>query len=294
MKITQINDQNLIYFEGLIGDLWDNRNQESLFVGLIDDENTAVSAAVFSFMGQNVSLNFIATDKRQRRKGYAAYLLKASMELMKTSMVYSLSAVIYVPGEFEISGDVLETDRPQIEGQEAIWGLLDKVGMKFYLTGMNRSVYRLGDIGIESAAEKPRGIKSGEELGEEELKCIREAELRTADQSGYLMMRDYVSPANKYGRYYFEDNELKAMVACSVFEDGVMLNSIYAAEGGMIYMDELYRAVTDAVRADFDDDAKVYIDAYGDRLKAYMTERIQARPLEVYTAYAAGIRIGGN
>lgn len=287
MVLTLINSQNVYFFDGLIGERYEARDKDELYLGVIDN-NVAVCAAAFTFFERRARLKYIATDPQKRRKGYAAFLLKSAMDYMKTSMVDTFDAVIFLPSnEWRMDADIATADYPKAEGpEEALLGLIESVGLKCQRLNLIRTVYSLEQIeGCLGTGLVSGNVKKLEELTAEEKQTIYEAEEDNAGSVAYINPAVYVSKRNKYGRFYVEEGSIKTMVSCRQFADGVLIDSIYAGPGGMAHIDELYLAILKAVKADYKKDTKVYIDTFGTKLIQYQQKRIPVKPKELLVTY---------
>lgn len=293
MKLTLINTQNIYYFEGLIGKYWQEDEMNRLFVGVIDDNNTAVCAAVFVFYGQIASLKFIATDPNHRRKGYATFLIRESLRLLGTSMAKSLNATVFVEkGDIQIQNNISQVDKVTIEGEEgAFLKLLESVGASIHAVNIQRSVYKLGDIEKQLSAKTDDNVKALNELSEHEKAKIVKIEEDNEDILGYINPNVYLSDKNIYGKFYVKDDDIKAMVACRKFVDGVLVDSIYAKSGELKQLVVLYKAVLQSVLPGCDKDTRVYIDTFGDKLQEYQQSILQCEPVETFIAYVASMDI---
>lgn len=293
MKLTLINSQNIYYFEGLIGKYWQEDEMNRLYVGVINEDNTAVCAAVFVFYGQIASLKFIATAPSYRRRGYASYLIKESIRLLGTSMALSLNSTVFVEkGDIKIKNNISLVDKVTIEGEEgAFLKLLESVGASIHAVNIQRSVYRLGDIEKQLSAATDDNVKALNELNEREQAKIVKIEEDNEELLGYINPDVYLSDKNVYGKFYVKDDDIKAMVACRKFVDGVLVDSIYAKAGELKRLEVLYKAVLQSVLQECDKDTKVYIDTFGDKLQEYQRGILKCEPAETFIAYVASMDI---
>lgn len=269
-KITRINDDNFLFFDGLLGNRYLDRNRDEMFVGLIDDDESAVSAAVFSVFEDGFTLRFIATDPDQTNKGYATELIEKTIESMTDSTFTFCQVAIYG----ELTGTELVVRR-----------ILEKNGFVEEELAVNRSVYRLIDLdGIKAKSlEKGVIIKSAQELGATEYLSLLELEKKYRGTAVYLDANAFLQ--DKYCICAVKDGKIEALAHGQMLTEEFLVDTVVGEGANLMYLPNLFKTMYDMAIQEYPEDTPVLIDSAGDKLYEYQVKLAGKEPEEKMTAH---------
>lgn len=269
-RLTKIDNDNFLFFDGLLEDRYYNRASDELFVGLIDDEDNAVTVAVFGVFEDGLTLRFIASDPEQAGKGYATELIQKTIELMHGSDFSFCQAVIY--GELS-------------ENETAVEKILLKNNFKKEDFPLVRSIYSLADFsGIKGkAADKAISIKPAAALSAAEYMNFLELEERYRDSGFYIKADKFVK--DKYCFCAVCDGVIEAFVHCEDLEDGLLIDAIYGEGKNLLLLPNLFEHIYREVIEDYSEETPVYIDTAGEKLFDYQLKLVGKEPKEKLQAY---------
>ena len=99
MIMTLIDDDNIRYFEAVIGERYSEKNENELYAGVIDDAGEAVAAGIFVDTPDGPEVDFIAVSDDRRRQGIGSFLLREMKTVCKKSGIGSMHATLFTEKE---------------------------------------------------------------------------------------------------------------------------------------------------------------------------------------------------
>ena len=101
-SLTLITEENIAAFRPAIGEEFDRREDDDLFVGVLDDARQAAAAAAFREEAGTLWLLRIADDEAHRGQGYAHFLMEEMKQRCKEGGIREIGTHLFLPeGEEE-------------------------------------------------------------------------------------------------------------------------------------------------------------------------------------------------
>lgn len=268
-KVTRINKENYLYFEGLLGDSFLNRKKDDMFVGLIDDEENAVSAAIFGVFQDGFTLRFIATDPDKTNMGYATELIKKTLESMKDSTFDFCQAVLF--GELEAE-------------ELAVQKILEKNDFICEDLPVYRSIYKLGDFSkLKSKSLEPGVVvKPASKLSSAEYYDLLEMGKKYSDTAVYIDAEGFAN--DKYCICAVKNGQIQALAHGREVDKEIFVDTVIAEGQNLLYLPILFQRMYEAVSEAFPEETTVYIDAAGEKLLEYQIKLVGLEPREKLSA----------
>ncbi len=250
MILTRIGDKNYEYFAALIDRFYDEAVQERFYIGVVDDDDIPVAAAVFEEAGDIMILRYIAVVKNRRREGIGRFLLDNMRGRIADSGVHTIMATFFAPeGEEDKMPSLLFFRSMGFEQDEEE-------------TGLRRSIYPLEEV-IESV--KMRGYKEYVRRPDELSAEVRES-LSSIDD---IDEDEIMGSTNRYGGVLIKNGRAKAAIAVTDMYKGVRISAI-ASDGDLAEnMKYLYAFAAARIAKEAPEKELLYIDTLGKKLMAY-------------------------
>lgn len=272
MQITIIAPENSMYFEGLLGKYWKEKEANDMCIGLIDDKGKAVCGAAFRVTMQQAQLLFIATDKAYRNRGYASMLLTKMKDHFQKKGLKQIRAMI-----------MQEKDSIE-EGH-----LLQKLGYVMRETDTRRLCYRLGDF--QSKVKQMPGdeyqMKKVSELTTGEIASFQELVEKQEGKRVYLETSLFLKQKDNYSLFLVRKEEIITVLHAAGFADGVLIDSVYMAEDKIWIAGALAGELKSLLDTNFTEDTNIYFDLYGERLEQFVRHLWKKEPKQMWTAQMA-------
>ena len=282
MIMTLIDDDNIRYYEAVVGDRYVKRTENELYAGVIDDDGEAVAAGIFVDTPDGLEVDFIAVADERRRQGIGSFLLCEIKDVCKESGVGSMHATL-----------LAERDEA---ASDALYHFLEKNGFEIGELDARRSVYDLREVlSLPPFAEAPLKsqylIKSVSELSEKEKEIICDMlDLKSIMTDPHRV----VSFENRHGGFLFEEDKIRALIVAETFRGAVHLVSLYGDGEGLKMFPYLFDHVKEAVRRDETEYDMLIIDTAGDKMASFedhFLENSGVRAIKQYHVYNAVLRL---
>ncbi len=213
--LTQITDENIRYFYGLLGPYWDSRNDSDAFIGGIDEDGDAVSACVLEGDGMDLIIRFIAVTPSRQREGIGS-------EFLTDILMYAFNQ------GFRSLGAVYFKDENEDNGWEEF---LKDCGFEVTDAGLTRNFFSFDEV--KSKLKKDEvglpdkyTIKRSSSLSTKETLELYDLEMTRDEKGGYFDAETVLSSDNRYGGVVFEDGKIAAAVSAIPFKDDLRLDTL--------------------------------------------------------------------
>ncbi len=259
MIVTTITGKNEKYFDSVIGPFWEQRTLNETYLGLIDDNDEAVGAAVLETDNKAMMIKYFGISDDKRGKGYGRYFLKEITDNINRIFVSHISCVIFVEENAEDNG---------------ILAFLEHCGFSLREIEGRRSIYELKEVleaapfgkgSLPQGVKFIRGAKADEKLRERIFGLAEEAD----DNGMYLDAEIMLSGENRYGGILIKQDEIRGMLSATPFLDGVRIVGMYAGNKALSEISYLFDYAAEAVRYENPIPEKLYIDTVGDKLMKF-------------------------
>jgi len=265
MKITRVTENNIEYFRGEIGEFYRKGDTKRLCLGLIDEKENAIGAAVLDLEPGDAMIRYFAIADKYRGKGYGKFFME--------EIVGALSPVIYTrlmfcefvndhEDESETAGDgKSERSDADVGGSEA-FDFLSRCGFTVEESDTTRSLYDMEDV--------IRACPFGSEKLPAGRRFIRgaAADEQLLDNNPGLEeeFRFITSMKNRYGGMTVKENTIGAMLGVERFMDGARLGSIYIGDGTTEELLYLFDYAVRAIKMESVPMKTLYVDTNGEKL----------------------------
>ena len=274
MIMTLIDDDNIRYFEAVIGERYSEKNENELYAGVIDDAGEAVAAGIFVDTPDGPDVDFIAVSDDRRRQGIGSFLLREMKTVCKKSGIGSMHATLFTEKEEAAS--------------DAIFLFLKKNGFEMNELDARRSVYDLYRLMslkpfATTALKRPYTIKSVAELSEKDKGKI--CGKLDSEENNLVDPQKVISFENRYGGILFEKDEPRAMIAAEHFYGGVHILSLYGDGDGLRMFPYLFDHVKEAVRREGMELDELVIDTVGEKMAAFEERFMSGHDVDAVRRY---------
>ncbi|MCR5279914.1 MAG: hypothetical protein K6E19_10790 [Lachnospiraceae bacterium] len=279
MRITEIDDNNERFFDAVIGERYGKRKGTETFLGLVDDEDLAVGAAVVEADGADLMLSYIGIAENRQRQGLGSFFIKSIIESIDDNLYDGLQVILFLKNGEE-KGPV-----PQF---------LIKNGFSCRKIDGRRTVYDLNavikgkDLTADRQYDKGKIVEPGA-VTEKLKKKLRETEEGLEMNAGAYFSADrIVSKDNEFGGIYVKGEEIMAALCAVPFADGVRVESIYAAQDGSDGLYELIEHAKARVSKSGVFSGNLYIDTIGSVLMRFEDAKMGymgVKPVEAFEAF---------
>ncbi|MCR5654098.1 MAG: GNAT family N-acetyltransferase [Lachnospiraceae bacterium] len=252
MLVTRITEANAFAFTTPIEELWENRSANEIFLGLVDDTDSAVGVAMLEDTGLELEIRYFAIAEECRGRGYGKYFLERIFENFDQPLISRISCCLFVD-----------------EGKDSEFlSFLGHNGFQVDTIEGRRSVYDLFEVlqaapfcrSSLSAAEKIIPARSAKDDIKLEIYALEDE----AEAKGMILdARRMLSRENVFGGILLKDERISSMLAIMPFLDGVRIESIYASHGSLIGVMKLLDRAVQVIKTREDVPEKLYIDSVG-------------------------------
>ena len=275
MTLTIIDEDNIKYFKNAIGERYNERMDNELFAGVMDDDKNAVAAGVFEETPEGLFLSFIAVSEEKRRQGIGTFLLNGIAKLAKNAGINSMDTVFYLDEKNEGAKGFQEFlkyngfEINEIEGKRSVYDIYKIKELPPFTTDRLRRPYR---------------IKSSVELNE------KEKEMVLAIDNPMINPYDFISLKNRYGGVLFNKDEICAMLVAEPFNDGIRIGSIYGDGEGVSMFPYLFEHAREVLERESMEIDELYVDTVGEKTAFYeemLLGKMGMTPVRSYNACGA-------
>lgn len=299
MKITEITGENIDYFIGGLGFWWEERTDDMLFLGLLDDSDSAAAALAVRIDGQTARLRHIAVDGAKRRLGYGSHLLEALCALLRPAGIVDLQASLFfeqpTPQLFPPDTPPYQLASPPpnclLPEEQSVALFLAKNGFSFFYANLCRNTYCLSDLNPRAfyPSQKPSQVRDFADLSLRELMSLAAAAEHAEEGAvpSSLTSAFCTDPTDTYSRFWVEGDTVSAMVHCFVSAGSLYVDAIYARPGKMPLLPALYAAALGHARQSLAPETPVLVDLFGSRLQRYAQTLIPCAPKKTAGGYIA-------
>lgn len=275
MTLTIIDEDNIKYFKNAIGERYNERMDNELFAGVMDDDKNAVAAGVFEETPEGLFLSFIAVSEEKRRQGIGTFLLNGIAKLAKNAGINSMDTVFYLD--------------EKNEGAKGFQEFLKHNGFEISDIEGKRSVYDMYKVMDLPAftgerLKRPYRLKSPAELNE------KEKELVLAVNNPMINPKEFISLNNRYGGVIFNKDEVCVMLVAELFDEGVRIGSIYGDGGGLEFFPYLFEHAREVLGREGMEIDELYVDTVGEKTAFYeemLLGKMGMTPVRSYNACGA-------
>ena len=279
MRLTLIDDDNISFFEKAIGDRYAKKKENELFAGVIDDENKACAAAVFSEQPEGLYLEHIAVDDERRRQGIGSFLISEMNKTAKRSGVKNMYAVFFA-GEED-------------EGSKSFTAFLEKNGFTITRPEVKRSVYDIQEVlrlpsFVKGPLKRPFRIKTPAELSEKDMESINGIDDPMVDPA------DVSSYKNRYGCVLFEKDEIRAILVAEMFGKGIRIGTLYSTGEGASFFGYLFEHAMEIARSESTELEELVVDTAGEKMEKFeklFFEKMKVRSVKCFRAVGAEMQL---
>ncbi len=213
--LTQITNENIRYFHGLLGPYWDTRSASDIILGYVDPDGEAVGACVLFGDGLDLNIRFIAVTPSRRREGIGRDFLSDIIFFVYGQGVKKLTAVYLGNG-------------PEADG----WTEFFKdSGFNVSTTGIVRYFYDIGEV--ESCLKESKDLPEDLEIRRrttllpEDVSALYELEAEEDGLGGTLDPETVLSSENRYGGVFMREGRIAAAVSAMPFGESVRLDTLF-------------------------------------------------------------------
>ena len=271
MKITVITENNVDYFLEGIGDYFGKGDYMRQCIGLIDDDDNAVGAAVIDMDKGDAMIRYFAIADGHRGKGYGRYFIN---EIVKSLNPAIVSRIVFC--EFN-----------EEEGSETqAMNFLSHCGFTIEQGGTRRSLYSMDSINAAFPFCKGGKLLPGQKIvrgtaaGEEIRERVKKLEEEFEGENGYIDSEFILSRKNRYGGIIVGNGEIKAMIGVEPFGDGARLDGIYVAEGTTEELLHLFDYAIEAIGMEEIPVKTLYVDTNGEKLMAFEDSLMKKKKID--------------
>ncbi len=250
MLITSISEKNEFAFDAAIGELWKERTQNEIFLGLVDDDDCAAGAAVLERTGTELAIRFFVIADEFRGRGYGRFFLEHILQDFNNSLVDLISCCLF------------ETE----ENENAFLAFLKHMGFDAEPVEGRRSVYNLYDVlsvapFSKSALEKDEKVIPGRAVKEDTAAEVYALEEAIAEGGMVFDAEQMLSEDNVLGGILMKGDRIDSMLGILPFLDGIRIESVYTGSNTLSGVTKLFDHAVKVLRSKEDIPERLYIDS---------------------------------
>ncbi len=286
MIITVINDDNVRFFYEAIGERYDQRKNNETYVGLVNDDDRAVGAAILTAGSGSMLLSYIGIEDESRRQGLGSMFIDEIIDSIDRTMFDRLKAILFLK-DTDRNGPIPAFLKSNVFMERPSYSRRTRYDLKAIMDMAASADRRRFDNGTVVRAEN---------LSDPQREMIYEIDdILYEDKDAYFDAERILSDDNRFGGIYIKDDRVVAALCASPFEDGVRIENIYASKDGREGLKELFDNAIIRISDQDEIPQYLYIDTVGAALQQFEDKLMGAKgisPVESRKAYVFERELG--
>ena len=204
MIITVINDDNVRFFYEAIGERYDQRKNNETYVGLVNDDDRAVGAAILTAGSGSMLLSYIGIEDESQRQGLGSMFIDEIIDSIDRTMFDRLKAILFLK-DTDKNGPIPAFLKSNVFMERPSYSRRTRYDLKMIMEMAASADRRRFDNGTVVRAEN---------LSDPQREMIYETDdILYEDKDAYFDAERILSDDNRFGGIYIKDDRVVAALS---------------------------------------------------------------------------------